>query len=249
MKIRAFLVDDEPKSTTILANKIERFCPEISIVGTSHNPAEAMEKIKESEPDLVFLDIQMPEMSGFEMLREFGDNPFFEVIFATAYDEYALEAIRHNAAGYILKPYDNDDLVKTVHRAEESIRNKQSLEKNLQFLQHLELSNFRNKKIIIPNREGLEFVDIQRIIHCEGVDGYTKINLSDGKSILSSQSIGNFVKLLPAHTFFQVHKSYIINLNFISHYLNEGYVVLENNVKIPVSRQKREELFILLKSK
>lgn len=248
MKIKAFLLDDEPKSIAILSSKIERFCPNITIVGSSQNPNEAIEMIERLQPDLVFLDIQMPEMTGFEFLSRF-ENPCFEVIFATAFNEHAIEAINHAAIGYILKPYDNDDLVKTVHRATESIQKKMSLEKNVQLLENLAVTKFANQKIMIPNREGVLFIKNSEILYCEGEDGYTRVHLKNGKTELSSQSIGKFNEVLPKNQFFQTHKSFVINLQFISKYLNEGYVILENESKIPVSRQNRERLFSLLKDK
>lgn len=248
MKIKAFLLDDEPKSIAILSSKIERFCPNITIVGSSQTPSEAIEMVERLQPDLVFLDIQMPEMSGFEFLSQF-ENPCFEVVFATAYDEHALEAIHHAAIGYILKPYDNDDLVKTVHRATESIQRKKSLEKNVQLLESLAVTKFVNQKVMIPNREGVLFIKNSEILYCEGEDGYTRVHLTSGKNELSSQSIGKFYEILPKHQFFQTHKSFVINLQFISKYLNEGYIILENDAKIPVSRQNRELLFSHLKNK
>lgn len=248
MTIRTFLVDDEPKSVSILQNKLERFCPQINIVGTSHNPQEAVSMIKDLEPDLVFLDIQMPELNGFELLGKF-ENPFFEVIFATAYNQHAIEAINYSAVGYILKPYDNDELMKAVNRAEENIRNKVSLMQNTRLLETIGITKFNEQKIMIPNRDGVLFIKTDEIICCVGEDGYTRVHLSGGKSVLSSQSIGKFYEVLPETRFFQTHKSHIVNLRMIAQYLNEGYLILENDFKIPVSRQKREELFILLKSK
>ena len=245
MNIKAFLVDDEPKSIAILASKIERFCPNITIVGTSQLPLEAISMIEELEPDLVFLDIQMPEISGFELLSRF-EKPFFEVIFATAYDHHAIEAINHSAIGYVLKPFDNEDLMKAAKRAEENINNKNALSKNLQLLENLQLSKFRNDKIMIPNRDGILFVSIQDIIHCEGVEGYTQIHLKNEKPILSSQSIGNVLKLLPEDMFFQCHKSHVINLQFIQKYLNEGYIIMENANRVPLSRSRRDLFFDIL---
>lgn len=194
MIIKAFIVDDEPKSISILINKLERFCPNVQILGYTQNPLDAISMIKEMEPNLVFLDVSMPQINGFELLAQF-ENPEFEVIFATAYDQYAIEAINRSAIGYILKPYDNDELVKAVHRAVVHIEQYTTLARNSQLLENLQLSNSNISKIMIPNREGILFVNIEDVIHCEGVEGYTQIYLKNKKTILSSQSIGHFFSL------------------------------------------------------
>ncbi len=242
MIIKAFIVDDEPKSISILINKLERFCPNVQILGYTQNPLDAISMIKEMEPNLVFLDVSMPQINGFELLAQF-ENPEFEVIFATAYDQYAIEAINRSAIGYILKPYDNDELVKAVHRAVVHIEQYTTLARNSQLLENLQLSNSNISKIMIPNREGILFVNIEDVIHCEGVEGYTQIYLKNKKTILSSQSIGNFLKLLPESTFFHCHKSHIINLNYIQKYLNEGYLIMESDIKVPFSKHKKEDFF------
>ena len=242
MKINTIIIDDEPKAVSILCNKLERYCPQIDIIATTNDPEKGVYLIDELEPDLVFLDISMPQMNGFEVLQQFV-SPQFEVVFATAHDQYAIDAINNSACEYILKPFDNDDLVRVVERALVNINKRRSLEKKKFLLQNLKVIGHERPRIIIPNREGFEFVRTREIIHCEGVEGYTKVHLSTGKVILSSQSIGNFVKLLPAQYFFQVHKSHIINIECIVQYLNEGYFILENAARVPLSRQRKEAFF------
>lgn len=238
MKINAILVDDEPKALAILKNKIERFCSNVTIVGETQNPEEALKLIAEKKPHLVFLDIAMPQMSGFDLLAKISE-PDFEIIFVTAFDEYAIDAINHCAIGYLLKPVDNQALIATVVKASLNIEEKSALEKNKLLIENLGIQTFQKKKIVIPTQEGLEFVEVNTIVFCEGTDGYTKIHLENTKSILSSYSIGHFVKLLNNQDFYLIHKSYFINLNYIEKYLNEGYVVLLNNHKLPVSRNRR----------
>ena len=240
MKVTAILVDDEPKALAILKNKIERFCSNIVIVGETQNPNEALVLIEKKKPQLVFLDIAMPQMSGFDLLMQFS-SPSFEVIFVTAFDQYALDAINHCAIGYLLKPVDNQSLIATVIKAIQNIEDKSALKKNELLIENLGVNNFQKKKVVIPTHEGLEFVEINTIVYCEGTDGYTKIHLKGAKSILSSYSIGHFVKLLNNQDFYLIHKSYFINLNYIEKYLNEGYVVLFGNNKLPVSRNKRSD--------
>lgn len=246
MNINAILIDDEPKALAILKNKIERFCSNVHVIGECQKPDEAIQLIKKRKPNLVFLDIAMPQKSGFDLLSEIP-NPDFEIIFVTAFDEYAIEAINHCAIGYLLKPVDNQELIYSVIKATVNIEEKSALKKNKQLVENLGVQTFQKKKIVIPTHDGLEFVEIKDIIFCEGSDGYTKIHFSEQKSILSSYSIGHFVKLLKSQDFYLIHKSYLINLNHIEKYLNEGFVILTNKHKLPISRNKRSEFIESIK--
>jgi two-component system LytT family response regulator len=247
MKIKTILIDDERKALAILKNKIERLCPNIEVIAETQSPKEGIELIKTLNPQLVFLDIAMPEINGFDVLKQFS-KPTFEIIFATAFDDYAIEAIKHCAIGYLVKPIDNSDLIFAVDNAIKNIEEKSALQKNKQLIENLGVQIFQNKKIAIPSTDGLEFVKIVDIIFCEGVDGYTKIHFINRKSILSSHSIGHFNKLLDKNDFYLVHKSYLINISYIEKYLNEGYVLLSGNHKVPVSRNRRQEFLNSLKN-
>ncbi|PCH77602.1 MAG: DNA-binding response regulator [Flavobacteriaceae bacterium] len=246
MSISVIIIDDEPKAIATLQNKIERFCPKLNIIATTTKPKEGIDLIHKLLPQLVFLDIAMPEINGFELLKRIK-TPNFEIIFATAFDDYAIEAINQSAIGYLVKPVDNDDLIKSVHNACKNIEEKTALEKNKNLIKNLGVQLFQDKKIIVPSQNGLEFLKIRDIIHCEGTDGYTKIYLNKNDSFLSSYSIGHFKKLLEHQGFYLVHKSHLINLNFIEKYLNEGYVVLSGNTNVPVSRNRRNDFLNSLK--
>lgn len=245
-KIKTILIDDEPKALAILKNKIERFCPNLEIIAQTQNPKDAIALIKKLKPQLVFLDIAMPELDGFQVLEQF-ENPDFEIIFATAFDNYAIEAIKHCAIGYLVKPIDNKDLTKAVEKAMQNIEDRNTTEKNKILIENLEVINFQEKKLIIPNQEGLLFVKINDIIHCEGDHGYTNIHLNGGDKILSSKNIGYFKDILKKPYFFHVHKSHLINLNYVEKYTNEGYVILNNKAAVPVSRNKRSDFIEFLK--
>lgn len=246
MSIKTIIIDDETKAIAILKNKIERFCPELEIVATIEKPQDAFDIINELRPDLIFIDIAMPGMSGFDLLQQFT-TPNFEIIFATAFDQYALDAIKHCAIGYLVKPIDNEDLVEAVNNAQRNINDKNALEKNKLLIENLGIQKFQKKKIVIPSTEGLEFVKVKNITHFEGVDGYTKIHFTKDKPILSSHSIGHFKKLLDLKDFYHIHKSYIINMSYVERYLNDGYVVLQGNTSVPVSRAKRADFLNCLK--
>ncbi|MCB0457104.1 MAG: response regulator transcription factor, partial [Flavobacteriaceae bacterium] len=237
--IRTILIDDEPKALAILQNKIERFCPEIEIIVSTQYPKKGIELIKNLKPELLFLDVSMPEMTGFEMLQKI-EKPKFEIIFETAYDDYAIEAINNCAIGYLVKPIDNEDLVKAVKNAAKSIQKKMALEKNQILIENLSIKKFQDKKAVIPTQDGLEFIEINQILHCEGTEGYTKIHFKNRKPILSSQSIGHFAKMFDGQDFYLVHKSHLVNLYHIDKYLNEGSILIEHH-KIPVSRNRRNE--------
>lgn len=246
MSIKAILIDDERKALAILKNKLERFCPNVIVIAETQSPKEAITIIQELKPDLIFLDVAMPEMSGFDVLSQI-ENPSFEIIFATAFDNYAIEAIKHCAIGYLVKPVDNNDLVETVNKAIQNIEDKNALEKNKQLIENLGIQTFQNKKIVIPSNEGLEFVQIADIIHFQGDNGYTNIHFTNRKPILSSHSIGYFCKLLENQSFYLIHKSHLINLSHIEKYLNEGFVILTGNHKLPISRNRRQDFLINFK--
>jgi len=247
MTVTAILIDDEFKSLAILKNKLQRLCPNVTIVGETQDPEEAIDLIANLKPQLVFLDIAMPGMNGFEMLQKIP-TPQFEIIFVTAFDRYGIEAIKHCAIGYIVKPIDSQDLIQAVSVATQNITDKTALQKNTQLIENLGIQSFQQKKIVIPSQDGLEFVKIEDIIHCQGTDGYTKIHFQNDKPIMSSYSIGHFFKLLKHKDFYLIHKSHLININYILKYLNEGYVVLKDNYKLPVSRNKRMDFLNMIRS-
>jgi two-component system LytT family response regulator len=246
MKVRTLLIDDEPKSLSILENKIARLSPRLEVIGKTQDPEEGLELINQMKPDLVFLDIAMPKMSGFDLLEQIED-PSFEIIFATAFDEFAIDAIRYCAIGYLVKPIDNKDLVVAVEHAIQNMNKKNSLVKNQQLIENSKLDQSL-KKIIIPDQEGFRFVKIQDIIRCAGKDGYTELYLLNGELFLSSYSIGYFVTLLKNDYFYSPHRSHLINMAHIEGYLNEGYVELVGNHKVPLSKSKKTDFMKQLKS-
>lgn len=242
MKIKAILVDDEEKALKSLASKIEQFFPEIEIVQLEQNPEKSVEIIKQQQPDIVFLDVEMPVLSGFDVLANI-ENPNFEIIFVTAYSNYAIEAFQHCAIGYVVKPIDNDELKLAINNALKNIDSKSSLVKNQALLELLTDSS--DKKIIIPTSTGFSLVKLTDILHLEGYSGYTKIHLIDNSEIISSYNIGKFEKMLN-DSFFKCHKSHIVNLKRIKAFENEGYLVLENDVRVIISRAKKKDILEFL---
>ncbi|SDW51331.1 two component transcriptional regulator, LytTR family [Lutibacter oricola] len=243
-KINAILIDDEKNALESLALKVKKYFPNIQITHTFQNPQEALIQINANHPDILFTDIEMPVLSGFDVLSKIK-NPNFEIVFVTAYNQYAIEAIKHCAIGYIVKPIDNNELINAVNNALKNIEKKNALEKNEQLLNNLVSSS--KSTISIPTQKGLSFIKIEDIIRFEGIDGYTKIILQNS-TILSSYSIGKFSKLNKLSSFMSVHKSHFINLNYIANFLNEGYIVMANNDSIPIARSRRKEFLEKIKN-
>ena len=239
-KINAIIIDDENKALESLQLKVNRFFPEINIIATSTNPEKAIELINLHQPDLVFLDIEMPVLSGFDVLSKVTIADF-ETIFVTAYNNYAIEAIKHAAIGYILKPIDNDELQLSIKNALQNIAKKTAFQSNQDLLEHLGVNKSKTS-ITVPTTKGLTFIKATNIIRFEGVDGYTKIICNDKKEILSSYNIGKFVKILEKSNFFLPHKSHFINLNYVESILKEGTISLKDGSIIPLSKTKRSDL-------
>lgn len=239
-KITAILIDDEAKALESLQIKVSKFFPEIEIVALCSNPQKAIDTINNLKPNLLFIDIEMPVLSGFDVLAKIK-NPDFEVIFVTAYNNYAIEAIKNCAIGYVVKPIDNDELKQAINSAIKNIQQKTAFEKNMQLLANLG-SKSTKSSIAIPSQKGLSFIKTEHIIRFEGVDGYTRIYCVDAKPILSSYNIGKFSKMLKGRSFFQSHKSHIVNLNYVQSILKEGFIELNDKSTVPCAKTKRSEL-------
>ncbi len=239
MSVRAFIIDDERKAISILKNKIIRITPQIEIAGEFQHPKEALEELKKNTPDLIFLDVTMPEMTGLELLKKV-EKPSFEIIFVTAYGDFAIEAIKHCAIGYVMKPIINEDLKIAIENALRNIKQKTALQKNQQLVENMNVHQSNKQKIAIPSTKGLDFIRIQDIIRCEGTQGYTILHIKNHEQLVSSYSIGHFYKMLQNMNFFLTHKSHLINLNYLLHYDRSGYVKLSDNHNIPVARNRRD---------
>jgi two-component system LytT family response regulator len=240
-KIKTFLIDDEEKALKSIELKLnEKWDNVIDITGTFQDPEVALEAIKSEKPQLIFLDISMPQLSGLELLEKI-ENPNFEIIFVTAYSDYAIEAIKNCAIGYIVKPIDIQDLETAINNALKNIELKNALQKNRTLIENLNTNSSADKKIIIPSLKGLDFIKIKDIVRCEGEQGYTKIIICNKKEILSSYNIGKFVKMLANKSFFQTHRSHLVNLKWVKGLLNEGYVIMENDDHIPLSKSLKQD--------
>ena len=243
--ITAILVDDEISNLKGLQRKIENLFPNIKISGAFQKPEEAIQAIQQKEPNILFLDIEMPRINGFELLSKLKDVNF-QVIFVTAYNEYALKAFKKNAVDYVLKPIDNNDLVTAVNKALNIIKLKNESGNNSKLVGLLEENISKNNKIVVPTQKGISFIPQDEVLHLEGYEGYTKIHLINSTTITSSYNLGKFEKLLNSK-FFKCHKSHIINLEKVRHFENEGYVVLDNEYRVPISKTNKKAFLSLFK--
>lgn len=245
-KLKAILVDDERSSLQNLERKLAEFCPDLTVIALSENPEEAIQLIGQLRPDVIFLDIEMPRMSGLRMLDELPDYSG-EIIFTTAYNHYAVEAIRISAFDYLVKPVSIAELQNAVARL---VKQKQSQTKErLEVLrQSLTESKSQEDKIAVPTAEGLEFLQIKNIVRIESSSNYSKIYITEGRSMLVTRLLKDFEELLLPYRFYRVHHSHLINLACIQKYIRGegGQVLLQNGDTVDVSRRKKEEFLRLI---
>jgi len=241
MNLKAVIIDDEIKLQELLEIKLNRHCPELDVIGKAGNAGAAYDLIVSTKPQLVFLDIQMPEETGFELLSRF-DKIDFEIIFVTGYNEFALQALKVSAVDYILKPVENSDLISAVSKASERIAAREKLER-FEILKHnLDHNTSEGAKIVIPGAKFYQHMNVSSIIHCEGWQKYTKIYHEGGKEIVSSYNIGVFKDLLKSYTiFYTPHKSHLINFKHLKSYDKEGTIHMSNGNTVPVSRRRKVE--------
>lgn len=240
----AIIVDDEAYSCEALATMLERYCPEIKLLDLCYSAASAIVSINEMKPEILFLDIEMPYMNGFEMLEKLpGMN--FKLIFTTSYDQYAIKAIRFSALDYLLKPVDKDDLQKAVQKAISIPGN--PLPEQLEVLLHkLNKPKVVVNKIAIPTMEGLQMVQVENIIRCEADRNYTNLFLKNKEKITASRNLKDLEEMLEDYSFIRVHHSHLVNLNEVEKYIRGegGYLLMSDKTSVDVSRSRKD---ILLK--
>jgi len=238
--IRALIVDDEANNRENLRLALESYCPEVAVIGEADSAITAMDRIKDLSPDLVFLDIAMPMGSGFDLLESLSSIDF-EIIFVTAYDQYAIRAIKFAAVDYLLKPINALELKKAVDRVQ-SKRSQENQQGQLKALLH-NLQQ-QEKKIALPQSDHIEFVAVNSIIRCRGDRNYTHFFLKDGRELLVSRTLKEYVGLLDDQSFYRVHQSHLVNIHCIQKYRKRdgGMLITTDGAKIPVARARKDGL-------
>jgi two-component system LytT family response regulator len=244
--IKAIIIDDEISAIKSLKWEIENFCQGIEICDSFTDPTEAISAINYLKPDCVFLDIEMPEMDGFQLLSKLKFRDF-ELIITTAYDSYAIRAFKENAIDYLLKPIDTDDLLKSVAKIKTS-KEKHTLGLDLKRALDSILPKQTKTKIALPLSGKTLFVNSDDIIYCKSDGNYSEIFFKKDKKEMLSKKLKDIEEIIDNDIFFRVHHSYLVNINHIKEFIrNDGqYLVLENGVSIPVSRSKKSALLQLL---
>ena len=243
--IRIAIIDDEIHCVNSLVFHLENIFPELTIVYKSNDPQEALIRLPEVNPDLLFLDVEMPGMTGFELLEQLGDRDF-DVIFTTAYSKYAVQAFKAKAVNYLLKPVDEKELKEAIMEWKEAKghTSENSSKKIDGLLDYLKKEGILKNKIALPVADGIEFIDVNKIMYCKSQSNYTTFHLSDGKKILLSKTISDVEKMLSSYFFIRTHRSFLINPNFMKKYFHSegGFILMQDDESIPVSNQHKKTI-------
>lgn len=239
--IRSIVIDDEEDARETLKLALKKYCPNVELLAFCETPEKGLETISNTQPDLVFLDVQMPGMSGFDLLQQLKDINF-AVIFVTAYDRYAIKAIKFSALDYLLKPVDPDDLVSSIRKFEETQHTKEHTYRYQSVLSNVKNQQSNIDKLAIPTAEGIIFMETTNIIYCQADGNYTLLYLTGGRTTLVSKPLKDFESMLVDSGFSRIHHASLINMKHIQKYVkgDGGYVILTDNHNVDVSRRKKE---------
>lgn len=247
--IKAVIIDDETDSIETLKWKLQNYCSDVEVIASFDDPAVAVEYLKNNPPDLLFLDIEMPMLTGFDVLEELGRDISFDIIFTTAYDNFGIQAVKFSALDYLLKPIQNKELKEAIEKHLKKSGQKIPSEQITVLLDNIKESRRGKRgKIALASKESIEFVDPFDIIVCEANSNYTNVYLNEGKKRVISKTLKEFEEILTPFDFFRPHNSHLINLNHVREFIrgDGGYIVMQNKMKVPVSKNKREALLHLL---
>lgn len=239
--LRAIIIDDEPKGRSILQKLMALHAPLLTVVGMAANADDGLALIDSHKPDVVFLDVEMPGKSGFDLLRELG-NISFKVVFVSAHNHYSLKAIKFHAFDYLLKPIDVDELKQTIAKLFQSA----NLNTNEQVTEMLSASQQGNNdfsKIAVPSVSSIDLINIDDILYCEASGNSTFVYLTNNKKIVATKNLKEYEDLLAGHRFFRIHHTFLVNLKHVAKYIKGegGSVILSNQQELEVSRRKKQE--------
>lgn len=246
-QITAIVIDDEKNSREALIKKLQMNCPDVQLLSECCNGQEGIDAINTLKPQVVFLDIEMPQMNGFAMLQRLNKKDF-HLVFTTAYNQYAIDAIRFSAFDYLVKPVDVNELINTINRIKEKAAAEHTGEKLDLLITHLVHEKKQPSKIAIATMEGIDFVPMEDIVYLEAVGNYTTVHIKSGKPILASKTLKEFEDILPGSRFCRVHNGSIVNIAFIQKFIkgDGGQVMLSNGLLLDVARRRKEELLKLM---
>ncbi len=244
--IKAIIIDDELHCIKALQHDITMFCPQVTVMDSCRSAKDGLLSINRNAPDLVFLDVEMPWMNGFEML-ELLPEINFRIIFTTAYDQFAARAFRVSAVDYLLKPVDGNELQQAVEKAEKAMKENQG-NSHISNLLRNSKAPVSEQKIAIPTREGFDFFRVSDVLYCKASGSYTEIVVLDHKNILLSRSLGETEQLLPMEIFERIHHSYIVNIQHVKQFIRSSgsFVVMDNGHELSVSKSKKDQLLLRL---
>jgi two-component system LytT family response regulator len=245
MHLKAVIVDDENKGRSALQSLLRLIDDGVELIGEAGSVAEGVASIEQLQPDLVFLDIQMGDGTGFDLLEKLRFKAF-QLIFTTAHDEYALKAFRYSAIDYLTKPIDPDLLAEALRKVRENYK-KYDLSLKLEALVQ---NRNRMQRLALPSLKGIELVRKEEIVRCESANNYTVFHLTNQREIVVTKTLKEFEEMLASEGFFRVHQSHLINLNAVAQYLKEdgGYALMSDGTKVEVSRRKKEAFLAAISS-
>lgn len=244
--MKAIIIDDEKKGREILKSLIENYCKEVEIVAQAESAQEGYELIREHHPDVVFLDVEMPNGDGFSLLERF-EKIKFQIIFTTAFDDYAIKAIKFHALDYLLKPIDIDELRNAVNNVKEAARSKQNTEQKYSGLIHTRKLE-HSGKLALPIKDGIIYLSISEIIRVESDGAYSIFYTDNGKKHLSSKNLGEYEEILPTLGFFRVHRSHMINVKKVKKFIRSdgNFIEMEDGSMVEIARRKKDEFLQLM---
>lgn len=246
-KLRTVIIDDERAALYSLQQKLEKHCHDVEVVQACNSAKEGIKAINKHKPDFIFLDIEMPWMNGFELLDCLGDEIDFDVIFVTAYDQYAVKAFKVQALDFLLKPFDLEDLTKCISKVKTNSK-KFKRDKLKDLYREMDVTNVP-RRILLNTKNTVEIVFVRDIVSLKADSNYSEVKLKNGKVIIVSKTLNELEKLLDSETFIRVHRSFTLNVNYIIQISSETgglYAVLFDESKVPISRRKKDHLFELL---
>jgi two-component system, LytTR family, response regulator len=245
--VKAIIIEDEKMSREALRRLLEKYCPTVEVVAEADGYRKGMEEIRKHHPDVIFLDIQMPDGSGFRLFEELEEIDF-EVIFTTAFDQFAIKAIKFNALDYLLKPIIPQELIEAVQRVEKKKSENIKRKTMAADANSMRLQEERSHKIILSTAEMLHVINVDDIIRCESDNYYTYFYFTDGRKLLVSKTLKENEELLSQHNFIRPHKSHLVNLKYIKSYIRQdgGYILMNDDTRIPVSRRKKDKIMEII---